>query len=361
MTSFEIKEDSAMDVQSDIKEWRKDSYLEYLVETPMDPKLHRPCKSNVLTTTMDSKAHTLLKELMREGFQSAPVLGGVSKRQFVTFVDLLDIITWITQLFTTSDVAEWKTFFLEKQDWKTATIEKILEGKTTSPWSYKSPDLVYENSSTFHAMEIMNTHNAHRVAVVNNVLDRRLKNIFTQSMAISELRQRQHLVATLLDKKVREFTHFFKKVISIRDTESAINGFKKMVNENVTGVAVVDEHGKLDGALTTTDLKGLGADMEHMHMLFKPVKEFKAHVRGVIDSIAPRAHYSVKTPPVVPVTVSPDDTMQSVLNKMDDGNLHRVFVCTADSIKDGAPVCTDVITQGDFISAILNHYAFKAI
>lgn len=352
-----------MDIESDLKSWKSDSYRDYLLQTTMATRLHKTCKGKILSTTLTDTANHVLRELMREGFQGAPVLGGWNNKKFISFIDMLDIVTYITGMFTSSEVSPWKDFFMERQDWRSTTVEQVIKKHvgTADIWSYRSPDVVYESMSTFHAMEILNFHNAHRIAVLNNPSEKNLVNIFTQSMVISEVRQHQHLVATLLDKNVREFTKFFKTVISIRDNDKAINGFKKMGTKKVTGLAVVNEQGFLDDSLTTTDLKGLGCDMEHMHMLFKTVKEFKAHVRTVIDSIAPKAHYDKKAAPVTPVVVSPNDKLKDVLERMDDGNLHRVFVCTADSIKNGALECTDVITQGDFIDIILKNYAFKPV
>ncbi len=64
-------------------------------------------------------------------------------------------------------------------------------------------------------------------------------------MLIAEARQRLDMLPPgLREKNVFELFDSFQPVKTVRETETAINAFKRMQNENIHGLAVVD--GRVD-------------------------------------------------------------------------------------------------------------------
>lgn len=353
MTTVE-EQKTPMEVEKSIATGKSDSYLQYLLNTNMSRHEHIPCKRAILKVQIDDRATEVLASLMREGFQSAPVMEG---NRCVGFIDMLVLVKYITDTFTfSSDPKQsWLSFYNQREKFANATVREVMM-KNYYSYARMQPEVVYEYSSTFSAMESMSDAAAHRLAVLNNRVDRKLVGILTQSMVISELRQRQHLVETMLNKKVGDVISYFKLVQTIRDDAIALNGFKKMSNNHITGLAITNADGVLEDTLSVTDLKGIGANGEHIGNLYKTVKEFKEATREIIPQVAPRAHYSGKQTPILPIYVTPADTLLDVLHKMDDGNIHRVWVCSETSHDNGRPVPTNVITQSDFIKYIVDHY-----
>jgi hypothetical protein len=68
--------------------------------------------------------------------------------------------------------------------------------------------------------------------------------------------------------------------------------------------------------------------------------EFKAHCRK---------KFSSQTPPK-PIFVTQADSLRTVIKRMEDGNIHRVFVC---ELKDGKPIPTHCISQRDVLRFLL--------
>merc|ERR1712160_161756 len=84
--------------------------------------------------------------------------------------------------------------------------------------------------------------------------------------------------------------------------------------------------------------------------------ELKDKIRRDYPIAAPRSHYSTKHVPFSPIFVTPEQTFLDVLRLMDDGNIHRVYVCSEGSVMRGKPRPIHVITQTDMLEAVLNQY-----
>jgi predicted transcriptional regulator len=89
------------------------------------------------------------------------------------------------------------------------------------------------------------------------------------------------------------------------------------------------------------------------------VEEFKQLSREAIPLAAPRTHYSKKPVPRTVLFVSEKNTFEDVIRKMDDGNIHRVFVCSQLSINRGQPEPLHVISQTDVLKQVFNHYTWS--
>merc|ERR1712195_104596 len=61
------------------------------------------------------------------------------------------------------------------------------------------------------------------------------------------------------------------RVVTVQDTEAAINAFYKMLDFDVDGVAVVDSEGTLRSAVSARDLRGVGVNGTSFSRLFKRI------------------------------------------------------------------------------------------
>jgi len=295
-----------------------------------------------------------------EGFSSAPVLEGGN---FMGFVDMLDLAKFVTNMFFGENSALWVDFWEKESKFQIATVGDVMENRRAVRVRAKRrplvPEPVFQDNSMMHALETMVKTEQHRVAILDNRWDRKLAGLFTQSMMISEITQRLYMLGELRYKVVDTMTGFFRDAKTISIEAKAINAFNLMAQEDITGVAVVDAEGVLVDALSVSDLQCIGTSGENFSWLFKTVEEFKQLSREAVPLAAPRTHYSKKPVPRTVLFVSEKNTFEDVIRKMDDGNIHRVFVCSQLSINRGQPEPLHVITQTDVLKHIFNHYTWS--
>jgi hypothetical protein len=117
---------------------------------------------------------------------------------------------------------------------------------------------------------------------------------------------------------------------------------------------VVDSDGVLVTGISVRDLRAVGSGGENFARLFGTVAELReASRREHPKQAGSSAHWSQKLLPRGALYVTPNQTFRDVLNLLNDGNLHRVFVCSTASEDRGLPVPIAVITQTDVIRTVM--------
>jgi len=343
-----------------IDEFKRDGFLNYMLRTPMDPENHQTCFGRVLTVREDESIPSVFRKLSREGFLSAPVLD--ENRRYVGFISMMDLVKYTTELFWGTTTDQWVDFWDKEDTFSEATVEDVMD-KASSWKTVEYTDPVYQGDSTFFAVEQLARSNAHRLAVLNMRSQRyaNVVGIWTHSMIMSEITSRVHLIdRELLNKRVKDMTHW-QLVYTVRETEKAINAFNKMVNKGVHGLAVVDDAGVLKGTISARDLRGIGTSGENFVRLFTDVRKFKSLVRDENPRLGPRSHYNQGKIPLTGLYVRQSDTFEDVIKKMKDGNIHRLFVVTDESARQGKPIPVNVISQTDVVRTLMNQYTLFSL
>lgn len=289
---------------------------------------------------------SIFNKLSTEGFLSAPVCSG---GELVGQLTLLDIVKHVNGLFYGTTEEDWIDWFDKKLMFQTTPASTIME----EPNEYlRSPyKTLNEHFTSFSALELMGREKNHQVLLLDDT--KKLSGILTQSMLISFLRQNKHKWgADFSQLKIRDFEYdksSKRPVQTIKEDELAINAFLRMEEEDVHGLPIVDSSGVLTGCISVRDLRGVGTDGTKFYRLYRTVRAFKDLVRNEHEALAPTTHYSKERVPTRGVYVTPDDTMETVITKMNDGNLHRIFVCSSESARVGRPVPTGVVSQSDVL------------
>lgn len=304
----------------------------------------------VMTVQRDESLPRVFRKLATEGFLSAPVLDG---RQYVGFISMLDLVRHTTNLFWGNSVEQWVNFWEKEQRFQSTTVDDVMQLPDTSNrdlFPTLRPDF-----TTFYALETMARTGLHRMAVVDQQTNH-VTGILTQSMLISWLRQNMGALEGLRTKQVSDITsELSSRAITIKESDKAINAFNKMIDCKVNGLAVVSDEGVLVGAISSRDLRGVGTNGGFFSRLFHSVRDFKREAREDYPSQAPKTHYSRKMVPQKGLYVAPSDSLLDVIRLMNDGNIHRVFVCSEESINNKKPVPTHVISQSDVLKQVLDH------
>ena len=127
---------------------------------------------------------------------------------------------------------------------------------------------------------------------------------------------------------------FLKDVITIADTASAAEAFELLDSKRLSGIAVVDEDGKLVGNTSAKDIKRAVSDAGRTSMDVD-VLSYLASVRQG-EAVAKKDRYPS-------CHVHDDSTVAHVVNLMAKTGFHRVFVVDKDMKPVGVVSFTDVI------------------
>lgn len=333
--------------------WNGDNLLSILLLNPVGEHTPRPLRGEVparrigrvLTVSLDETIPRVFRKLASEGFLGCPVMDG---NNYVGFITMMDLVRATNSLFWSDVEAEWVEFFDKKEEFANCSVRDIMDIPTTLFRDPHPP--IREDFTTFYALEKMVRESLHRLPIVSSTTQQRLSGIITQSMLISHLRQIKEAWGEFGQQLVASFIYDLNRnVISVKEDETAINAFNMMEDNNVSGLAVLDKDGTLVGAISIRDLRGVGASGSKFFRLFRSVKDFKQLSDQEYDQLTPKTHWSTAPVPTKPVFVTSSNTVEDVLEKMEDGNLHRVFVCDEASVAANQPRVIGVISQRDVL------------
>lgn len=166
--------------------------------------------------------------------------------------------------------------------------------------------------------------------------------IVSRTKLVEFLRSELPQFPSISETKLCE-TEWFKTrardVVTIPSNAKAALAGETMVEKTVSGLAVVDADGTLVGAISATDFKRcLGANM--FTVMQTPVEEFLRLTNE---------HYK-RAQSLTPVVAAGDETITSMLNKLHDNHIHRLFLV------DGDNKPTGVIALGDIVSYLHDNW-----
>jgi len=114
-----------------------------------------------------------------------------------------------------------------------------------------------------------------------------------------------------------------QRVVTVRTTDRAIDGFITMHDNCVSAVAVVDEKGRITANLSASDVKAVGYDGTFITRLFRPIPEF---LRLVAAQAAFSQNCTLPPTPLPTAIVTADSSFLSVVGMLVNRRIHRVYV-----------------------------------
>lgn len=341
-----------------IADWEGETLLDAFLQNKMSD--HKPraltgrvdCnkEGNVMTVQSSEYLDSIFKKLSTENFLSAPVCRG---SELVGQITMLDLVRHVNSLFFGCSEDEWIDWWEKQLSFQLTPASQIVADRDEY---LRNPfPTINENFTSFFVLELMARNRIHSVFSTDDT--GQLNGILTQSMLVSFLRQNKAKWGEgLRNLRVADFKGMKpkRKLQTVRDDSLAINAFLKMDDMDVHGLPIVDRRGVLTGCISVRDLRGVGVDGSNFSRLYQTVSKFKTLVRQEHRSLAPSTHYSMKNTPATAIYVTPEDTMEDVIARMDDGNLHRIFVCSVESANRGTPIPTGVISQSDVLQQALD-------
>ncbi|KAL7316793.1 hypothetical protein PS15m_003234 [Mucor circinelloides] len=268
---------------------------------------------------------TALSKMQHNKITSLPVFSH-NNTEVVSIVNLFDILLYLVGESTST---------IEKEKLKLGDpVENVL-GLDTDRESYRihkvdRKDKLIETLRAF-------SNGKHRALVVQ--FDDELKKpwILSQTDIIRHIINHPDSVAGLLDLDgcVQDLNLIQKQsVITAADTETAIQVYRMMAEKNLSGVPVIDEHGKFEGDLCVEDLPS--ANLEHIDQLTLTCKEY---IKYTSDYLTPS-------------TATPDATLKDIFAVMMREDTHRVWILDSNESKN----VLGVVTMSDIMRLLcVNH------
>jgi len=287
----------------------------------------------VFVATRDDKITDVWKGMIEKNFLSVPVLQKTGYKYY-GFVDAFDIVKYFIEHFGSKKLESSEDFWTlieEDERFQKRTVKDVM----TYPIARRNPfHPVKKGFSLFSAFEILAKEDGvHRIPVID--ANRKLINLLTQSQCVRYLHTTLEQLGAIQNKPLREITHVRKDVKSIQETDKCIDGFNRMVEFNVQGLAVLDKNGKLVDTLSVRDLKHVSSDGRLFWRLYQPAVDFLKKVREA-EQDSTKVKYVLQF-------ATEDETLGQVIRKLVQSNLHRLFLVDENQKPIGVVSLKDVL------------------
>jgi CBS domain-containing protein len=265
---------------------------------------------------------------------SAPVYDDNSNR-FIGFVDMLDLATLCIQR-----IAQSGGNVLEQRELEDMTVEKVIDLSGRNAWC------PLDRTAPLHDLfATLCRPDVHRVPIIDSKVpepEKKVLAIITQAELVRWLwvsREAAGFPREALAMKVNQMSspavHEFGKqreLVLVKETETALDAFLKIVERKVNGLGVISTTGELIGNISATDLRVVAATgwQDMLTMLSKQLNEFLSFKGSLMINLTDRASHPH------PITVTPDETVESALEKLALNHIHRVWVIQGRTTGTGA-------------------------
>jgi len=278
----------------------------------------RPPDNKIFVAQRTDKVIDVWKGLVEHKFLSVPVLQK-TKNKYYGFVDMYDIVRFVVEFFGETDQLknseDWLKMASASAEFKEKTVNDIMK----YPLTRRNPFHPINNGySLFAAVEALAREKGlHRVPIIDQ--DRRLFTVITQSQLIKILGLNLDIVGDVKNKPVMATDRYLQDVYTVHEDSIAMDAFRLMAEKEVGGLAVIDSDGKLTGVISVRDLKAISTDARMFWRLYQTVKNFLLKIRKENNETGGDRPRSV-------VTVKPADTLETVIHRLAEHDIHRIFV-----------------------------------
>lgn len=308
-------------------------FIHKLISTPAETLT--PPDRKVFIAQRTDKVTDVWKGLIKHDFLSVPVLQK-TKRKYYGFMDVNDIVDFVIRTFESDklskDVDFWNQF--EKEEvFSQKTVNDIMK----SPRLKKNPfHPVSRGYSLFTVMEILSHERGlHRVAIIDDEFN--LVNLITQSQIVKFLYENLKQLGGVKDRPISELDIKREKVLCINENEPAVNAFRKMIEENVSGLAVIDDAGKLVENISLRDLKAIQHDGRMFWRLHQTCKNFLQKIRKELTNPDQRPNHVL--------ALTPTDKFEEVIKMAAIHGVHRVYIVNEEKKPVGVLSLQDILRE----------------
>jgi len=262
-----------------------------------------------------------LRKFRDFGITSCPLINP-DLRRVTSSIDMLDLVAYARAKLDLEHEKSTKSEAQQVEEFLSRSLRNLPYLSTRNPWFGIQP-----RKSLKKAIRLLSHPKCHRVYLAEGF---KVTGVLTQSKVIEVMLSHKELIRELMLTPVKELWEEGKVPKSIGMDVPMLTAFKNLYEEYVTGLAVIDNEGVLRGNISASDLKYLNVNNP---------QEFLKNLNITVGE------YIQKRPPVV---VTPEDTMENVMEKINSNKVHRVYV--VDKYQKPIQVISlvDIISQLDF-------------
>jgi len=282
-------------------------------------------RTEIVTLDKTDSLSAAFKTLIDHKILSCPVWDA-KHSLYDSFLDILDIVNYTIRKVTPKVLGSPSTFDQEVNSPGFFDHHPISHVAGTS--GRNQYFAFQQNTPLAIALATMAQNKLHRIAVVDN--EGSLETIVTASHIVSLLADNQNKFSVSTEK-IENLGLASRAVLSVTTAERALDAFKTICENQISGVAVIDPSKKsLVGNISASDLKEIGYDGKLMSKLFLPVSEFLKLIPVNKELPSP---FSVKS----------SQTLSEVLHVFKTTKTHRIYVIDDRKNPTGVISLTDVI------------------
>lgn len=335
-----------------------------------------PTNFNTIMAVMKTDPISVaVKKMVSNQILSVPVYDRV-KRGYTSFLDMLDIVAFALKSFHKASTDSQGKKEINKEKGKEKENEKEKTFTELPPelqdllntalfdtatcgeiadLSHRNPFFPVDSSAPLlEALHLMVKWRVHRIPVMDS--EGELITVLSQSQITSHIyRYLWCFDSSLLKLTAASLAAGTKpsdptdatsesKVVSVHVNDRAVDAFIAMHEKRVSGVAVLDENGKIVGNISASDLKAVGFDGALMKRLFYTVSEFMRLINKPITSMHAGSG---------PAVVHKDSSFNSVVGLLVNTKIHRVYVVD----KEDHPI--GVVGHGEILKAVESSFEGK--
>lgn len=253
-----------------------------------------------------------LQVLNQNRILSAPIIN-IGTNTCLGSIDVLDLLSF---LLGGSKDESWKDEVLRRFS---LPVYYAIDFSMKNPFTPVSEDLpLNEVVSKFFAVGL------HRVPVVDS--SSKVNSILSQIDVITFLKNQ---IDNLTDERFLTFSkrllstlEIKTEVIAVPQDVKLMNAFNDIAVNGISGIAVVDENGKLTGNLSASDFEGLSET------------NFFEYTEKTLGQITRNQQL---------ITLKRTNTLEEAIRKLDKFKIHRVYVVNNEGIPVSLVTTTDIM------------------
>lgn len=292
----------------------------------------------------DDPVFEVLDILTKNKISSVPVFDSGLGR-FIGLVDMLDFVTYcLAKMGGKRVTMEWDKL-RQSQEFSDAPVRFIMDMSGRDEWRPVDMD-----ASLLVVMDLLSRPDMHRVPVTED-RGAKVTAIITQSRVVKWLFDNRDKLAfpeQTRTMKVRDIgsgvTSVMKdEIVSVTENQTVLEAFVVIFERMVSGVAVVNDDGKLVGSISASDLKWVAESAfdlgNRLSMTVSDFLDFRRSVPGFANDVLKKVTSSA------PLTCMPDDEVEYVLTKLMTKGVHRLWIVNEEHKPVGVVALCDLINM----------------
>jgi len=299
----------------------KNLYQVDLLELLNNGKVHMLLTPKQLQIVNASENVASLLQKLKDSFLRCAIVYDTEKL-FIGFVDSLDIVSHVLKVTDWArDVKEetYRSLEWEGQRFALETAGQLMNISFGDPFETVTPETPLRNVIETMSLGI------HRLAVVENG---NIVNVISQSDLIVLLAPRLSFLGSKFQKTVNDagLISPVSLVYAVNQDTDVIGTIKTMYDNQLSGVPLIDDNGKITLNFSATDLLNLTAS--NFPWLSLSTREFLFRTHGYVKP---------------PICARKSDTIENILLKFICYRVHRVYIIDGEFRPIGVVTLTDIM------------------